>query len=350
MLIRCTIDVVKTSATPTSSGDRSWHCIIDATPTSQPPSPPVTPNLPCDKMAYDGNYRTAPDYHHTVDANDLRRSYTVSQGAEDLDRTRSPPTTREGAYPASYHPSEPPRPRSRQSSKDRGDGYAARNARYSQPQQPINEAVSNALHDKVDMSSSLPPEVIAQITESVIKKLQSTNLSAGLSMPQQPYYPPPAQHHVPLHQPIPTTTQQPIPLSPSTTHSGNSPPNPTRNVYTPPSPHKHPDYVIVGHHNSSPEPAPFAQPPSPPRQSFSQPEEQRSASRTSVSSHQSESTNHVRPRGPTRLSTSKEETTLEKIWGQLFDEQGHSTTRLGQFLRGLAIHLVSSLTSAFITA
>ena len=293
-------------------------------------------------MAYDGNYRTAPDYHHNVDANDLRRSYTVSYGVEDLDRTRSPPTTREGAYPASHHPSEPHRPRSRQSSRDRGNGLASRDARYSQPQQPIKEAVSSALHDKGDMSNSLPPEVIAQITESVIKQLQSTNLNGGISMPQQPYYPPPpAQHQVPLHQPVPTTAQQPIPISPSTAHS--SPPNPTRNVYTPPSPHKHPDYVIVGHHNSSPESTPYAQPPSPPRQTFAQPDEQRSASRTSVSSHHSESTNHVRPRGPTRLSTSKEETTLEKIWGQLFDEQGHATLRLGQFLRGLAIHLVSGL-------
>ena len=294
-------------------------------------------------MAYDGSYRTAPDYHHNVDANDLRRSYTVSHGAEDLDRTRSPPTTREAAYPAPYHPSETSRPRSRQSSRDRGDGNAARNARHSQPQQPIKEAVSSALHAKGDMSNSFSPEVIAQITETVIKQLQSTNLNGGLSMPPQPYYPPPhAQHHIPLHQPIPTTTtQQPIPISPSTSHSGNSPPNPTRNVYTPPSPHKHPDYVIVGHHNSSPELTPNAQPPSPPRH-FAQPEEQRSASRTSISSQHSESTNYVRPRGPARLSTSKDETTLEKIWGQLFDEQGHATVRLGQFLRGLAIHLVSN--------
>ena len=41
-----------------------------------------------------------------------------------------------------------------------------------------------------------------------------------------------------------------------------------------------------------------------------------------------------------RLSTGKEETTLERIWGQLFDEDSHPTVRLGQFLRGLAVHIV----------
>ena len=266
----------------------------------------------------------------------------MSHGADDLARTRSPPTMREGAYPASYNPPEPSRPRSRQSSKDRGDGFASRNARYSQPQQPLNEAVSSALHDNMDMASSIPPEIVAQITESVIKQIQSTTLNGGLSMPpQQQYYPPPpTQQHVPLHQPVPT--QQPIPISPSTTHSTSSPPNLTRNVYTPPSPQKHPDYVIVGSTHPTPEPAAYTQPPSPPRQPYvSQSEEQRSASRASMASHNSETTNTARPRGPQRLSTSKEETTLEKIWGQLFDEQGNSTARLGQFLRGLAIHLVS---------
>ena len=285
-------------------------------------------------MAYDGSYRTAPDHHQSFDLNDRRRSFSESRGVENLSRTKSPPTMREGTYPASYQSSKPSRPRSRQSSRDRSD---------SQPQQPINEAVSSALHDKMDMSSSIPPELVAQITESVLKQIQSTTLNGGLSMPsQQPFYPPPpTQQHVPLHQPTPT--QQPIPISPSTTHSGNSPPNPTRNVYTPPSPQKNPDYVIVGSTQPTPEPTTYAQPPSPPRQPYvPHSDEQRSASRASVTSHSSETKSHARPRGPARLSTSKEETTLEKIWGQLFDEQGNATARLGQFLRGLAIHLVSN--------
>jgi hypothetical protein len=35
-----------------------------------------------------------------------------------------------------------------------------------------------------------------------------------------------------------------------------------------------------------------------------------------------------------------EMTTLERIWGKLF-EDGKPTKRLGQFLRGIAMHLVS---------
>ena len=42
------------------------------------------------------------------------------------------------------------------------------------------------------------------------------------------------------------------------------------------------------------------------------------------------------------LSGRKEVTTLEKIWGPLFDNDGHSTVRLGQLLRGLAVHIVCS--------
>ena len=46
------------------------------------------------------------------------------------------------------------------------------------------------------------------------------------------------------------------------------------------------------------------------------------------------------PRCTSRLSISEEITTLEKIWGSLFDEDGQPTIRLGQLLRGLAMHIV----------
>ena len=45
-------------------------------------------------------------------------------------------------------------------------------------------------------------------------------------------------------------------------------------------------------------------------------------------------------RRPSRLSTSEEATRLENIWGSLFDEDGQPTARLGQLLRGLAMHIV----------
>lgn len=41
---------------------------------------------------------------------------------------------------------------------------------------------------------------------------------------------------------------------------------------------------------------------------------------------------------PGRVST-EDMTTLEKIWGKMF-EDGQPTPRLGQLLRGIAVHLV----------
>jgi hypothetical protein len=47
-----------------------------------------------------------------------------------------------------------------------------------------------------------------------------------------------------------------------------------------------------------------------------------------------------RPAAP-RVHTGDEETVVEKMWQPLFDARGEPTARLGQFLRGLALHLVS---------
>jgi len=44
---------------------------------------------------------------------------------------------------------------------------------------------------------------------------------------------------------------------------------------------------------------------------------------------------------PEASKTDEEETTLERIWQPLFDAEGKATARAGQFLRGLALHLVS---------
>ena len=201
------------------------------------------------------------------------------------------------------------------------------NTRYLRPQQPINEAVTSAF-DKADTSSFVPPELIAQITENVIKQLKTSGIQdAGTLMPQSgPHFPPPP-------------VQQPVPLSPSTM-SGSSPPTHTRGVYTPPSPQKHHDYHSQGSPHS--QSAPFANAPqSPIRDSPATAfHPRRTSSPFSQSSDGSREDSRARPKGPERLSTGKEETTLEKIWGQLFDEEGHSTLRLGQFLRGLAVHIV----------
>ena len=191
------------------------------------------------------------------------------------------------------------------------------------PQMPVNDAVVSAF-DKAETANHVPPELIAQITESVIKQLKTSGISdSNTPVPQSNAHPPPPVQHSAPHSP--------------STMSGSSPPIGSRNVYTPPSPHKHPQYP-----NGSPQ-APqqsFAAPLSPtkdrPTASFQDRRTSPPLSQGSTASH-----SPARPKGPERLSTGSNETTLEKIWGPLFDEHGDATKRLGQLLRGLAIHIVS---------
>ncbi|KAL8666405.1 MAG: hypothetical protein Q9202_001428 [Teloschistes flavicans] len=190
--------------------------------------------------------------------------------------------------------------------------------------QPINEAVGSAFQ------SDVPPELIAQITENVLKQLKTSGIDSSATPvpPLQARYPPPP----PVHQPVPH--------SPSTA-SASSPPMPAR-VFTPPSPHKNSDYI--DHTSPQPQlgvfPAPIQSPQEPRSPVKEAPYPNFYDRKTSSPVSQTSESGPTRPKGPERLSTSKEETTLEKIWGQLFDEDGHPTPRLGQFLRGLAVHII----------
>ena len=225
-------------------------------------------------------------------------------------------------YSAAHEHLDAPRSRPRASSTARGDKTTTDQARYPRSQQPIDEAVTSAFNT-AESAHHVPPELIAHITENVIKQLKTAaggeNGTTPIPQAQNSYAPPPVH--------------QPIPLSPST-GSGSSPPMANRKVYTPPSPQKHFDYT--GH--SSPPPSTAYAPPHSPRAT---PMASFGERRASSPPSQTSETSYTRPKGPERLSTGKEETILEKIWGQLFDEQCHPTSRLGQFLRGLAVHIVS---------
>ncbi|KAL9010789.1 MAG: hypothetical protein Q9173_004308 [Seirophora scorigena] len=212
---------------------------------------------------------------------------------------------------------------SRDHSTARSDASMPERTRI-QPQ-PITEAVGSAFQ------SDVPPELIAQITKNVLKQLKTSGIeSSATPVPPQAAYPPPP----------PPPVQQPVPHSPSTV-SGSSPPMPTR-VFTPPSPHKHADYPHYASPQSQSGVLPgVAQSPQEPRSPVR--EAQPSIfydRRTSSPLSQTSDSGQTRPKGPARLSTAVEETTLEKIWGQLFDEGGHPTPRLSQFLRGLAVHII----------
>ena len=151
----------------------------------------------------------------------------------------------------------------------------------------------------------VPPELITQITQSVIKHLQSGGLDE--EMPLRP---------------------QPIPQSLS--NAPGMPPTMPHRVYDPPSPHRP---VVYPSHIS------------PQSESGEEPKATThfTRRRSSLASSQRTETSgkcYTRPKGPSRLSTDKQITTLERIWGPLFDEVGRPTLKLGQLLRGLAMHIV----------
>ena len=207
--------------------------------------------------------------------------------------------------------------------------------RYAPPNK-VDEAVTSAFDRAgAETQNYASPELIAQITQNVIKQLQSSGLDGTTppAAPQSNYSPPPP--------PI----QQPVPLSPSTA-SGASTNMPNR-VYTPPSPQKHPDYPTHPSPESHMRYAPDGlQSPTQSRAAQSQFSPPRRSSSPQSQASDTVAEKPVRPKGPSRLSTSKEETTLERIWGQLFNEDGSPTTRLSQFLRGLAVHIVCVITSS----
>jgi hypothetical protein len=118
--------------------------------------------------------------------------------------------------------------------------------------------------------------------------------------------------------------------TPASVQSDYSPPGVQRRVYTPPSPYKPAEdqqyssppmggsqvsYNSASQLNHRPSPDPTRHPPSP-------------------------YARIDRPGGLSRRPTSMEETTIEKVWGQLFERDGKPTHRMGQFLRGIAVHLV----------
>ncbi|KAL8736461.1 MAG: hypothetical protein Q9166_000253 [cf. Caloplaca sp. 2 TL-2023] len=218
--------------------------------------------------------------------------------------------------PTSDRPREHSAARSEATMPDRG-------ARV-QPQ-PINDAIGSAFQ------SDVPPELIAQITANVLNQLKTSGIESTttpVDPPSQTKYPPPPP------------VQRPVPQSPSTL-SGSSPPMHTR-MFTPPSPQKHSD--CPNHGSPMSQSAVFPAPTHSPQEPRSPDRESQTSSfyerRTSSPLSQTSESSSTRPKGPARLSTMTEETTLEKIWGQLFDEQGHPTNRLGQFLRGLAVHII----------
>ncbi|RAR08319.1 hypothetical protein DDE82_002299 [Stemphylium lycopersici] len=242
-------------------------------------------------------YRDHPDPNYT--------SYTSSFDKQHGNRSRSPeydarPTSRGRSTGPDRHPREPTPPWDRRSF-DAG----------SQPiQQPLKNAIGHAF-DKSDAARVVDPTLIAQITAEVKKSVLDEIKSAGIAGTTQP-------------QPVPASSHQCLPSSPAST-SNSIPP---RDVYTPPSP-KRSDFPS----QQSPDRDPLYRDPL------------LDANHDTPTPHFERNIPVERERPPTRPSpaprmATDEYTPIEKMWQRLFEPDGQPLPRLGQLLRGLALHLI----------
>ncbi|KAK2731458.1 hypothetical protein FQN55_004674 [Onygenales sp. PD_40] len=244
-----------------------------------------------------------------------------------------------------HQPPPPPPPQIPSSNPPAPPGaYPPEPAQYYQPNAPINEAVNAAVNRADPASYNVNPDLVNQITASVIEQLSRTKLDPNNQGQPQPAPPPPQ-----YHSPQPPFAPQPYPPPPGPSVSDYSPSSAAGQVYTPPSPYKPPDEQ-QRHYHSSPPPqsaqprygqnihvSPRASPI--PEQSRTSPfQEPRSPYHEPRSPFEDNS--QPRPRGPARLGTIDGQTPLEKIWGQLFDIKNDPTPKLGQLLRGVAVHLI----------
>ena len=206
--------------------------------------------------------------------------------------------------------------RSRHLSNVNQDSFRPDASRYTQQaRQPINAAVESAFSN----TNTIPPDQLSQLTAQITANvLQQLQAAQSPSPPHnQTSFPPGAM--VDLRQ----------------TAS-----SPERRDEPEPEPYRASEEAAVT--PSSPSHAPY-QPTS--YGKGSSPQAQRPMSPYSQASQAGDSdTNHeerpTRPKGPRRISTGTDATIIEKTWGALFSEDGLATARLGQFLRGIAVHII----------
>lgn len=293
-------------------------------------SSPATSEPPNPRMAYNGNYarNTYQTGKMNPDANEHGYSPTppypsyhepvhLNMPQPQVPRTGSPASN---PTPELYnYPPEPYNyPESHHSSPNMNTGH-------------IDNAVNSAFHSS-GSTGYLSPEVLSQITATVIQQLKTTGLDnlqgSGAPPPRSQSQQPPWQTDgsLRLHAESPPA----IPLQRS---SSIPPPSPASdNIHTGNfQPYVSPGYTSDSHLSPNPTPDPLAN---------------RRGSISSQSSDRSHHSHHKaeRPKPPDRDATVMEMTTLERIWGKLF-EDGKATKRLGQFLRGIAVHLVCGLLS-----
>lgn len=286
------------------------------------------PNLRTPRMAYNGNYagNTYQTGKMNPDANENGYSPIPPYPSyhEPVHLNMPQPQVPRTGSPASNPTLEPYNyPESHRSSPNMNTGH-------------IDNAVSSAFHSS-GSPGYLSPEVLSQITATVIQQLKTTGLDnlqgSGTPPPRSQSQQPPWQTDgsLRLHAESPPA----IPLQRS---SSIPPPNSASdNIHTGNfQPYVSPGYTSDIHLSPKPTPDPLVN------------------RRGSISSQGSDRSHHShhkaeRPKPPDRDATVMEMTTLERIWGKLF-EDGKATKRLGQFLRGIAVHLVCGFLSVLYPA
>lgn len=168
---------------------------------------------------------------------------------------------------------------------------------------PLDNAVTSAI-DHSDISAQVNPQLVALVTHQVIHSLKAQGFGAGGSSSASS-------------------------SSPADAHAGV--PAPPRDVITPPSPTRPGDHPNRG--------------PPPPR--LDDHLDGITDGRNPIEKHSAQDPNldQTRPSMTSRQLTGNA-TILEKIWQPLFDADGMPTSRLSQFLRGLAVHIIEDFEPA----
>lgn len=196
---------------------------------------------------------------------------------------------------------------------------------YSTARQPINEAVSSAFNATTTTESSISADLIDQITQQITQ-----NVIQQLSV--HPVHVPAAQQSV-----VPPGTDQAgyiSTLDSSQKDRGRLDTSPSRQEDNSQSasirsPKRTPTSIYVGSHAD---------------QTTEKNQEASPLIHGSDTSRPGDDLDkHDLPRRPNmsrRMTTDSDATVLEKCWGKFFDKDGESTSRLNQFLRGIALHVI----------
>jgi hypothetical protein len=207
------------------------------------------------------------------------------------------------------------------------------NLQHPQPQRPGQEAFNNA-YEQADTSKQVNPDLVAQITEQVIASLKLS----GVPIPAE-------QRKEQDHRKDSDVDFGEATPRAEYTHSSAHSAAP-RNIMTPP-------HSYVGSNASSTAPDVRAAQfdgggfsrdfPDFRASSRGDDDELESPKHTTPRRSQRSPLRTEQPRPKPVAQVSNDDfTTLEKVWQPLFGNDGLETARLGQFLRGLALHIVSA--------